>query len=359
MLKVNSFLEYSRALFGVSREQGKKVMNLNRSKAARRITIFLLPLMPIFIGLMICLPTLLIAGSLYARDYQIYTPKTLVFSKWGLAPQDFGLREGNEIEPFGASTFALDRKANIYILDSIKGHIKKFNQEGVFLGNIGDKIRGSDVAVNANSHVFVLDGQVAREYSSSGDMLDQYSISNDIKLIEGYGQGMIIDDFGNLYVKRLQETYQIGLGIDGKTKPLEAGNQLLTKRAGLPNITKKRRFKTKWENKHKAEVRIFDDKGNVPKEISMNTYDIFGSVLFLKEDKEGFIYIENERITSDNYVHLEVRKYDMEGNLVSIIELPNDYYTTAYKKIDVDEDGNIYQLVTIPEGVKLIKWEHK
>ncbi len=39
--------------------------------------------------------------------------------------------------------------------------------------------------------------------------------------------------------------------------------------------------------------------------------------------------------------------------------MPNLYYTSTVKKIEVDENGNIYQLLTTPEGVQIIKWEQK
>ena len=77
---------------------------------------------------------------------------------------------------------------------------------------------------------------------------------------------------------------------------------------------------------------------------------------FIRQDINNYYYVETERITNDDYVHLEVRRYDAEGNLVSTVEAQNDYYCEVDKSIDVDELGNIYQLFPSEEGVKIFKW---
>ncbi|MDI6784259.1 MAG: hypothetical protein QME64_09235, partial [bacterium] len=55
-------------------------------------------------------------------------------------------------------------------------------------------------------------------------------------------------------------------------------------------------------------------------------------------------------------LHLEVRKFSPAGKLIATIEVPNDYYATVYKKLEVDTAGTIYQMHIVPEGVRVIKY---
>ena len=71
-------------------------------------------------GFLVTFLGILVIGNavLYAAEqYQIYSPKTLIFAKWGPSPNEFGLKEGKEMETIGPRTFSLDRSGNIYIFD--------------------------------------------------------------------------------------------------------------------------------------------------------------------------------------------------------------------------------------------------
>lgn len=312
---------------------------------------------------LMCLGGLIVGSTLHAAgDSQIYTPKIIVEGNWGSAPNEFGLKEGREIETMGPRTFSLDRSGNIYIFDLVKQNIKKFTNEGIYQGTLGSDIAGSALAVDDEGHIFVLENHVLHEYSPSGDLIKNHKISRDIQLVEGYGQGIIIDDFGNLFVNKLQKIYKIGAKMKQTVSALAAldqKQQLASEKNGIVGKIKSNRFQAKWKNKQEASLQILSDEGYLLREILMSTPDIFGSVLFLGKDNQGTVFIETERITKDNYVHLEVRKYDLDGNLLSIIELPNDYYTPVYKKVEVDNSGNIYQLLTTSKSVQLIKWQQK
>ena len=111
------------------------------------------------------------------------------------------------------------------------------------------------------------------------------------------------------------------------------------------------------KNNHEASIFLLTEKGDIVKEIIMNTQDEFGAISFIEQDADGYVYVETERITKDQYVHLDIRKYDESGNIISVFEVPNNYYTTMYKIIAIDKAGNVYQLLTTPDGVQIIKWE--
>jgi hypothetical protein len=295
------------------------------------------------------------------EKHQIYTPQKLIEVKWGVATEEFGLISGEEIETIGPLTFTVDENGNIYILDFVKKHIKKFNKEGIYLGNLGFNINGSAITVGKDGHIFILKNQKILEYSSSGESIKHHPITNEIKVVRGYGAKIKIDLEGNLYVETAQKTYQIGrIAKEGTMKTVDEKTQLASEKRGSIGVIQDNLFQTEWRTKRKAVVKILNDNGEVLKEISMSTPDVFGAVLFLGQDEKLHIYVEVRRITTDGYTHLEVWKYDLEGNILSKIELPNDYYTsTVFKQIEIDKSGNIYQMFTTPEGVQIIKWEER
>ena len=324
--------------------------------------------------------SLIMTSSAFAAGNQQYKPTTIIDVKWGNAPEEFGLREGGETS--GAKTFSLDKDGNIYIFDTVKSNIKKYDLYGSYIGNIGDNnIVGTSFAVGGSGEIYVLENYRHRihVYSGSGELINDFPIPNEIELIEGYDQKITLDDQDNLYVNNFQVQYHIGKKQNGSMSMIPVKNvlnkeggfkgfgknvgnipesKLMHKREGLKSRSKANRLiKVRRKNTYEASVYLLTEAGNKVKEITMNTSGKFGAVLFKEQDASGYVYVETERITGDNKGHLDVRKYDEGGNLISIFEIPNDYYTTMYKKIEINKTGDVYQLLTTPDGVKIIKWE--
>lgn len=302
-----------------------------------------------------------------AMGQQVYTEKVLIDARWGTAPDEFGLQIGEEIEPVGPLTFAVsDNGEFIYIFDTINKQVKRFDIKDKLMTTVLSDVVGTAMCVDSNQNLYLLRGHLIKHYSRDGALIDTYQISRDIQLIEGYGQGIFFDKAGDLFVNRLQTIYhigtlsQIGLRRNKKTSSLEllsTNQQEQNVRRGIPGSSISN-FVTNWLDNHTAVIQILNNGVTVSKGFTIHTPYAFGAVLFKKQDNQGAIYIETERITSDNYVHLEVRKYNpYNEDRLAIIKLPNDYFTTVYKKIHVDNQGNIYQLLTTQNGVKLIKWD--
>jgi len=321
--------------------------------------------------LIMLLGSLAIVSSAYAAgDYQTYSPRTLINSKWGLGKEEFGLIKGIEQETSGPRTFSLDKSGNIYIFDTVKQNIKKFSAEGTYLATLGSEIYGSVMAIDDENHIFVLNNSVANsegppkqilyEYSPAGDLIKGHEISRDIKLLEGAGQRIMIDDFGDLFVNKDQKVYKIGVrtkqtdNAQGSTlATMEQKQQVTSKKYGMPGKTRDSRFQIGGSN-----LRVLSSEGALLEEISIE------GGAFLGQDNQGSVYIEGVRITKDEqgheHMHLEVKKYDLTGHLLATVELPIAYYTSSvYKNLDVDDYGNIYQMLTTSRGVEVIKWEQK
>jgi len=292
--------------------------------------------------------------SQHQSELNPYKPTISKEYGWGNKPKDFGLRDQEELEILGPHTFALDRSGNMYVVDSINGHIKTFGNTKEFESNDNFSGWGADIIIGDSGEILTSERDSISVSSSGGTT--RYEISKEIPDIEGYGQGMQFDDAGNLYNCKFQQCYQIGKKIDGKLRILDSKEQTETVIPGYP-LKGSKCIRTLWKNNHEAVIEIMDEDWTVIKEIPMKTEDVFGAVVFRRQDEAEFLYIEIERITKDDYVHLEVWKYDETGRLLSVTELPNDYYSTIYKKFEIDSKGTVHQILTTPEGVKLMKWE--
>jgi hypothetical protein len=146
--------------------------------------------------------------------------------------------------------------------------------------------------------------------------------------------------------------------VAGKILPLPEPEQLEGGRIGSPNAAGDRWFRIVKKSNQWFYLQISRNSGMVLKTIPIATTEHFASHIFLDQDSQGYVYLESKRTTGDSKnVPLEVRKYSEQGRLVASVPIPGKYYTVVYKKITVDRNGNIYQLLTLPEGVRIIKWQ--
>jgi hypothetical protein len=293
-----------------------------------------------------------------ALGIEHYESRVISQAGWGTDIRSFGLIKYPEGERVGPRTFCVDRSGSFYIFDMLKGHIKHFGANGCYLGKIGVNVPGYSLAAG-DGELLVLDGESVFTLSLKGKLTNRIPVSPDIGLLEGYGQWMTLDEFGRLYARRSGKSYQIGKYVHGCLNPLPFPEQLQSARSGFPNSMGDRWCTIGAAGKQKGSVKITNDENLSLKVITMATPDSFGMKPFLDQDEKRHLYIQTQRITDEDATHLEVRKYAEDGKLVAAVEFPNTYYTTVYKKLEVDMHGNIFQLMTTPEGVKIIKWEPK
>jgi hypothetical protein len=284
-----------------------------------------------------------------------YREKLIISVEWGAKAGKFGLAIPAEGEIVGPRTFTIDDDGYIHIFDSIKRNIKVFNGEGVFQGSVGKDLPGYSFVVY-KGHYYLLDGETVYQYTLSGIPVETYPIARTLTLYEGYGQWMRIDGYGDLYIKSQGKSYRICEGMGRRNTVLSEEAQIRSERRGTPNSSGTRWFTLAKESVKRFRLCIHDKRGNLVTEFPIETTDTFGSVIFLDQDEKGFIYLETKRICGDGIVHLEIRRYRGDGRLIQSVELPNSYYTIVYKKIVVDKKGSLYQLQTVPSGVKIAKW---
>lgn len=286
-----------------------------------------------------------------------YRSTILISADWGVEQDQFGLMSGPEREPIGPNSFAIAPNGEIYILDTVNTTIKKYDDKGGFLGNVGANIHGSALCVSNNRNIFVRLGSKIIQYSTEGQLTDSIVLPEDIKLIGGYGQDIKIDKQGTLWINRIQETFPVGQTNNGELHLNHQKAAILPADGFLDPINEKT-VKMNWKNVHLANIEAGATQGEKSlQEMPMTTSDAFGAVLFLGFGADGLIFTEVERISEDNYVHLEFRSYDRTGQIQSNTEVPNLYFTAPNKKLEVAADGAVYQLLTTAKGVQITKWK--
>ena len=298
---------------------------------------------------------------------------------WGTDATQLGLQSGPEIEPVGPLSFAMDSSNSIYFLDTINQRVSVFDSKGKFQKIVAEDVNGSSIAVDANSAVGLLNGTGLNIINQQGNTQKiQISPSDDI--VEGYGQHLrtshneITLQEGNIIFKHQYNSFYItkinqhilkvaesmkGIVLpSGKTTIREYDPKLnherVSERLGIPmQIGQYEYFlTTEWKNNQLAVV-----KSSSGAEYPLTTNDAFGGLQIIGVDVSGNIYVEAERITSDNYVHLDIWKLNTDGKVIGTQEIPNNYATTVYKKTELASDGSITQVVTTKEGVEIWKWE--
>lgn len=285
-----------------------------------------------------------------------YTARTVVSEPWGQKARHFGLLANRGEERVGPRTYAVDEKGFIYVFDTVRSHVKRFDAEGRFLGTVGKDLPGYCLTVRKGS-IFLLDGKSVFVYSTEGQLKAELSIAPAIRLFEGYGQWMRMDERGRLFVKAREKSFQVAKTVDGRVVQLSPEEQVSSGRTGFPDSAGGGWFKIDLVDRRKAVLKVISEGGTIQKEVVMQTPDAFGAMLFLDEDASGNIYVLTQTISSDNLIRIAIRVYGTDGVLKTLLIPDDDYYTTVYKKFEVDRHGDIYQIRTTPEGTRVLKWE--
>ena len=76
-------------------------------------------------------------------------------------------------------------------------------------------------------------------------------------------------------------------------------------------------------------------------------------------DKENFIFLIVERYVQQVPLKVSRQVYTLNpnGNICSVLDLPDTKYLYTLSDLTVDEDGNLYHLFSSAKGIKIIKWQ--
>ncbi len=85
------------------------------------------------------------------------------------------------------------------------------------------------------------------------------------------------------------------------------------------------------------------------------------SLQWVGTDGKGrlFIHVELFEHQVPLKVRRQVRVYTAEGKLLAVVHMPVNSYTRIYRDLTIDDSGNLYQMISGPQGVEILKWDLK
>jgi hypothetical protein len=264
-------------------------------------------------------------------------------------PRGRGYQSDVEVALMEPLSFAVDSENSIYFLDSRRKQISVFDIKGNHRKNIGKNIIGSSIAVTEDGTIAVLRDDEIQLIDAEGN-IQKITLSPDIELTEGYGQYLRVYQ-GNVYATQLNQHLKMAVQYkSGQYQTVHADDSIFELNS-LPSKISNQTYTVEWKDNHLA---LVESSGGLHS--SLTTSDVFGGLQIIGIDSAENIYVEAERITKDNYVHLDIYKLGSKGNILGVQEIPNNYSTTLYKKTELLNDGTILQVLTVPNGVELWKW---
>ena len=273
-----------------------------------------------------------------------YVPKVIVKGEWGTGPGEFGELSGAESwEPEG---LVVDSDRNIYILDTYNNRIQKFDKTGQLLKVIP--------VLTYRKLTEQEEEEKRKKYREETEKQGKKFFMNPYDVEFGPAvliKELWIDSENNLYVPQ----GKIANKYNKEGKIIEKVEE------------------TRWKElkkKIKENIKI-DENNKIQKQIpvELGKKSKYGGGV--KKDKKNNIYVF---IPMGGYIC----KYNINGKFLSKVTLQQSYRYGYYSKEEpfIDDDGNIYQLVsedyrkvkvkgrTYDEaakmsGLKVIKWELK
>jgi hypothetical protein len=281
--------------------------------------------------------------------------EVVVDVKWGSEPGMVGIYDPAEPERMarGPSEIAVDREGNIYILDYINGRINKYDRSGTFMTELS--IPAVYFVIGRDERIYTLGGPGRRVgiYEKDGHCIGSYDCSHswnslcaEMKLstpymdTDGQGNPVVISYPNHIFEMEFEESTctlvprERTLGVQGITWPW-----VEVRRNKDEEITLKR------EGSKNEEIALSPPEG-----VTMGLW---------WSDKDENLYFVG--CSSKTWQDGRILKYNKTGGLIDSIPLPSPKQhermsPDGHKFRAFDETGNIYQLITSHEGVKIMKW---
>lgn len=315
-------------------------------------------MLKIFILTLLCLSAWTVHGQ----------GQTLFSVPWGEQEYSLTLRSGEESDIIGAVSFTIGEDGLIYVPEGHRKEIKVFDLSGELLSVFPVNIRINHLAVDASGQIFARsDRGVVSAFApgrKSRDKVEkvQYQLPFSPDIIEGYGQEI------HLTGDAADTSRVVGIhtlkGVTRQVFTLEkAGKEVQTRKSTGKAVTRGRpgrdglHYRSLWKDHQTGVVEVYNNLGTRVDdfEVPLNQEGRLGVFIFKGVDDEGNIFVERERIVNRR-AHLEIVVLDNTGQILEIQEIPNEYYSTVYKKTHLHE-GTIYQMQTTPQGVEFSRWE--
>lgn len=282
---------------------------------------------------------------------------------WGERPNELGLVEGPEIERVGPLTFAVAPQGEIYVADTVHRQIKRWQSDGTYGGVVLNDVRPNAMNFDERGLLLLLTGRHVQIFTQSGQLLHELTLPPEVPLVEGYAQEVWMEN-ERVCVNDPDET--VYCFDTSQTVPTTASQILLGRRVDSTNRILVHRQLGDVRAVKLAAATAGATREALTKQLSATFFDAKafrrrsdsaqGALLFRGYDERRKAYLfEMEEIQGRN-VQLRVVS-TKDGKLGGALDLPNAYYTTVYKKVEMARDGSLWQMLTTKEGVKFTHWE--
>jgi len=249
----------------------------------------------------------------------------------------------------GPTSFAVSDGGDIYICDTVNRRVQVYGADGNMKQSIPAGGSPSDISVSESGEIFLLDEEKSSilRYAPKGERLADIPIPPALlRATESFRT------FGDRLMLRTRdgdeyEVDQGGEGKDGYVKGPFRGSRITTERSCL----------VRKLSGSSGEVTIIGPRGEVLDAIPV-PIDRLASIVFLGRDEDMNIYLQIEQFRLDGPgVDLGVIQLNPAGILLNRIEnIPNPYANWTVRLLQVNSNGDIYQMLPGPETVDLNRW---
>ncbi len=296
--------------------------------------------------------------TLSGKKFGEYSDNSVIINAlWGTNLGEFG----NDLTsaPQGPISFAVDKNENIYVLDQINKRVQQFDKSGNYVSMFTiDSQFVCDIDLDDKSNVYLLDGWVKKEvykYDSVGKLLMTYQINPQIEWITQ----LFVRD-GNIYVEVERENLYLIGNTDTVVDKLKHFDNPLPGRI-MKGPVKDKYLSAKHDNKNQITIKNIDRGKKILGEVNLGMDRPVSQIISLDSDANGNVYLTHRLMTEANDGtiiddQLEMVVVSPTSKYLGKVQMPMKIFTDQFKIVTVSDSGNIYQMQTSEDGVKIIKW---
>jgi hypothetical protein len=284
----------------------------------------------------------------------IREPARTMLIPWGPEEGSIGLLEGEEMESCGPLAFCVSGD-DAQILDTVNARIVAASADKGARTTVNG-VRATAIADDGEGGLLALEEKQIVRYSGGKRSKEVFKLPPKAKFIDGYGAGIAVSWCGVSAGSADQKAWTVATRSSGRLVPASGPAAVRASRGVPGNASENLTFEIKRMAGNEVRVLGADAGGKVLVAVPVQMHgDPPGAALFKGQDAAGNLYVEVERLKGGR-AELEVHKYSQDGSLLALFQLPNDYYTTVYKKTEIAPDGTVCQLLTTPDGVKILRY---
>ena len=293
---------------------------------------------------------LLNISSAYSQQHSPaqFRPSEVFNIGWGTDSGEVGLLKVPG-ENYGPQSFAVDEgNGNIYVLDSTNSRVLVFDSGGDIISDMPINEKADDLCLDDTGHIYVLYKNEMKviEYDAIGSELADYPIPDTTAPILGI-------HFNENDKSLFFET------VDGVTYPIvEKGCGIKTReqanRRKLGFVRGNNYFLFQGK---KPALKILDSIGRVEKEVILQPREKrIETLRLIGVDSGNNVYINADETSLSSRARRYLRRYNQEGQLIAEALIPYSNYVYTFKDLRVTGNGDVYQILPLQDGVKVLLW---